>query len=29
MDLIFRNVRIDDTQPLVDVAVRAGKIAAP
>lgn len=27
MDLIFRSVRIDDTQPLVDVAVRAGKIA--
>jgi len=27
MDLIFRNVRIDDAQPLVDVAVQAGKIA--
>ncbi|MBH3450328.1 amidohydrolase family protein [Pseudomonas putida] len=27
MDLIFRSVRIDDAQPLVDVAVRAGKIA--
>jgi len=27
MDLIFRNVRIDDTQPLVDVAVQAGRIA--
>lgn len=27
MDLIFRNVRIADAQPLVDVAVQAGKIA--
>ena len=26
MDLIFRNVRIDDTQPLMDVAVHNGKI---
>ena len=28
MDLIFRNVRIDDARPLVDVAVRNGEIAA-
>lgn len=28
MDIIFRNVRIDDAQPLVDVGVRQGKIAA-
>lgn len=27
MDLIFRNVRIDDAHPLVDVAVQNGKIA--
>ncbi|QHG65532.1 amidohydrolase family protein [Pseudomonas putida] len=27
MDLIFRNVRIDDAQPLLDVAVHDGKIA--
>ncbi len=26
MDLIFRNVRIDDTKPLMDVAVHNGKI---
>jgi len=26
MDLIFRNVRIDDAKPLMDVAVRNGKI---
>ena len=26
MDLIFRNVRIDDAQPLMDVAVHGGKI---
>lgn len=28
MDIIFRNVRIDDAQPLVDVGVRQGRIAA-
>ncbi|MGC5703032.1 amidohydrolase family protein [Pseudomonas sp. NFXW11] len=28
MDLIFRNVRIDDTQPLMDVAVNRGTIIA-
>jgi cytosine deaminase len=27
MDIIFRNVRIDDAQPLLDVAVHNGKIA--
>ena len=26
MDLIFRNVRIDDAQPLMDVAVHNGHI---
>lgn len=26
MDLIFRNVRIDDAKPLMDVAVHDGKI---
>ncbi|WP_288129702.1 amidohydrolase family protein [Microbulbifer sp.] len=28
MDIIFRNVRVDDAQPLMDVGVQDGKIAA-
>ncbi|MFK0310085.1 amidohydrolase family protein [Pseudomonas sp. NPDC090233] len=28
MDMIFRNVRIDDAQPLLDVGVQGGKIVA-